>query len=149
MILTTLYLVSSKTPIVGTLGRGICSVLFSSCSDGFIIYINSPSPLATCVFIRHQVRSRRRPTALITWISHPAGPGSSTRFGGMTHSVSPSLHNILEESPSKDNLALSEGESYGSPLLRACNTVIPVRACTLTLPTEVTLVCQAVAARPQ
>jgi hypothetical protein len=44
---------------------------------------------------------------------------------GMTRSRSPSLHAILEESPSEDYLALSEGESSGSPLPRVCNMMIP------------------------
>jgi hypothetical protein len=35
------------------------------------------------------------------------------------------MNAILEESPSKDDLALSEGESFGSPLRRVCNTMIP------------------------
>jgi hypothetical protein len=43
----------------------------------------------------------------------------------MTHIGSPSLHAILEESPSEGNLALSEGERSNSPLPRACNTMIP------------------------
>jgi hypothetical protein len=106
-------------------------VLSSSHSDGSIIYINSPSPPVTCVFIRRQVRSRHRPTASTTWISHLVGAGSIVRFGGMTHDDSPSLHIILEESPSEDDSALSEGESYGSPFLRTCSMVIPVRARTL------------------
>jgi hypothetical protein len=77
------------------------------------------------------------------------GADSSARFGGMTHSESPSLHVILEELPSQEDLALSEGESYSSPLLNACSTVIPVRACTPTPLPEVTPASQAVAARPQ
>jgi hypothetical protein len=46
----------------------------------------------------------------------------------MTHNESPSLHAILEELPSEDDLPSSGGESYGSPLLRTCSTMIPVRA---------------------
>jgi hypothetical protein len=42
----------------------------------------------------------------------------------MTHSESPLLHAILEESSSEDDSASSEGESSGSPLLRACNMVM-------------------------
>jgi hypothetical protein len=41
----------------------------------------------------------------------------------MAHSESPSLRAILEESPSEDDLALSEGESFNFPFPRACNTV--------------------------
>jgi hypothetical protein len=36
------------------------------------------------------------------------------------------MHAILEESLSKDNLSSSEEESSGSPILRMCNTMIPV-----------------------
>jgi hypothetical protein len=43
---------------------------------------------------------------------------------GMTRSGSQSLHAIFEGSPSEDDSASSEGESSGSPLLRACNTMI-------------------------
>jgi hypothetical protein len=55
------------------------------------------------------------------------GADSSARFGGMTHSESPSLHAILkDESPSEDESTSSEGESYGLPLLRVRSTVIPI-----------------------
>jgi hypothetical protein len=138
-----------QTPTVGTPGRGICSVLSSSRYGGSIIYINSPSLSAMCISIRHQVCSRHWPTASTTWISHPVGVGSNAWFGGMTSSQSPSLHAILEELPSEDDSASSEGESYGSPLLRACSTVIPVRARTPTPPPEVTPASQVAAARPQ
>jgi hypothetical protein len=50
-------------------------------------------------FGRHQAPSRRRPTALTTWVGHPKGANSDTGFRGMTRSGSPSLHAILEESP--------------------------------------------------
>jgi hypothetical protein len=84
-------------------------MLFSSRSDGSIIYINSPLPWVTSVFSQHQVRSRRWLAASITWISHPTGAISSAWFKGMTHSESPSLHPILEELPSEDDSASSEG----------------------------------------
>jgi hypothetical protein len=58
----------------------------------------------------------------------PSGGLLWTRFRGMTRSKSPSLHAILMESASKDDSSSSEGESYDSPLPRACGTVIPVRA---------------------
>jgi hypothetical protein len=70
-----------------------------------------------------------------------------TWFGGMTHSELPSWHAIIEESPSEDDSALSEGESYCSLLLRACRIVIPARARTPTPPLEVTSASQAAAAR--
>jgi hypothetical protein len=147
MILTTLYHASAKTPIVGMPGREICSVLSSSRSDGSIIYINSMLLLATCTLIQHQVRPRCRLTASTTWISHLAGAGFGAQFEGMTRSESPSLHAILEKSPSEDDLASSEGESYGSPLLRACNMVILVRAYTPTPPSKATPASHTAAAR--
>jgi hypothetical protein len=42
---------------------------------------------------------------------------------GMARSRSPSLHAILEESPSEDDLTSSEGESSGSPIPTMCNMV--------------------------
>jgi hypothetical protein len=65
-------------------------------------------------------------------------------FEGMTHSRSPSLHAILEESPSEDDLASSEGESSGSPLL-----MIPITPLTTTLPTEETPMFQTTPTWPQ
>jgi hypothetical protein len=47
-------------------------------------------------------------------------------------------HAILEESHSEDNSVSSEGESSGSPLLRACNTMMPITSITTTpLPEEI------------
>jgi hypothetical protein len=124
-------------------------VLSSSRSDGSNVYINSPSSVATCAFIQHQVHSRRRPSASTTWIEHPVGAGSDMWFGGMARSESPSLLTILEESASMGDSTSSEGESNSSPLLRACITVIPVWAHTPTLSPKVTSASQAAAARPQ
>jgi hypothetical protein len=42
----------------------------------------------------------------------------------MTPSGSPSLHAILEKSPSEDDSISSEGESYNSPFPKVCNTVM-------------------------
>jgi hypothetical protein len=56
----------------------------------------------------------------------------------MTCSGSPSLHAILEESPSEGDLASSDGESSGFPLLRARNTMIPATPLATTLPLEET-----------
>jgi hypothetical protein len=56
----------------------------------------------------------------------------------MTHSGSPSLYTILEESPSEDDSALSEGERSGSPLPRVCNTVMSVVPITTMPPLEET-----------
>jgi hypothetical protein len=124
MILTNLYLAGAKNTNSWRFRRGICSVLSSSRSDGSIVYIK---------FVQD------------TGQLH----GLSARFRGMTHSESPLLHAILEESPSEDDMTSSEGESFGSPLLRVCSTVIPIRAHTPTLPPEGTLASQAAAARPQ
>jgi hypothetical protein len=67
----------------------------------------------------------------------------------MDHSGSPSLHAILEESPSEDDLVSSEGESYGSPLLRACNTVLSaIRIVTMSSPEKI-LMLQTVTMKPQ
>jgi hypothetical protein len=78
------------------------------------------------IFGQHQVCSRHWTTASTTWISHPKGANSGVAFGGMAHSESPSLHAILKESPNEDDSALSDGESFDSPLLRVYNTMIPV-----------------------
>jgi hypothetical protein len=61
---------------------------------------------------------------------------------GMAHSGSPSLHAILEESP-------SEGQSSGSPLLRACNAVISTIPITITPLLEEPPVPQTMSTRPQ
>jgi hypothetical protein len=73
---------------------------------------------------------------------------SDTVVGGMAHSGSPSLHAILYESPSTDDLALSEGESSGSPLMRVCNTVMPTIPIMTTLPPKETPVLQTIPMRP-
>jgi hypothetical protein len=52
------------------------------------------------------------------------GGDSGATVRVMAYSGSPSLHAILEESPSDDDSVSSEGESSGSPLPRACNVVI-------------------------
>jgi hypothetical protein len=63
----------------------------------------------------------------------PEGNDSGAVVRGMVCSGSPSLHAILEESPSKDNSALSGGGSFVFPIPQACNVVtlaIPI----LTMP---------------
>jgi hypothetical protein len=50
------------------------------------------------------------------------GSYSDAVVGGMTHSGTPSLHAILEESPSEDDSSLSK-ESSNSPLPSMCNKV--------------------------
>jgi hypothetical protein len=55
----------------------------------------------------------------------------------MSHNGSPSLRIILKESPSEDDSVLSEVESFGSPLSRACNMVIStVPIATILMPEE-------------
>jgi hypothetical protein len=58
-------------------------------------------------------------------MGHPQVANFNAECGGMTHCGSLSLHAILEELPSEGDSSLSEGESSDSPLLRACNTMIP------------------------
>jgi hypothetical protein len=53
----------------------------------------------------------------------PEGDDSSAVVEGMAHNRSPSLHAILEELPSKDDSASSEGESFDFPIPWACNAV--------------------------
>jgi hypothetical protein len=67
----------------------------------------------------------------------------------MTHSRSPSLHAILEELPDEDDLASSEGESFGSPLLRVCNMMRPTTPLTPTPSMEETLMFQTTPMRQQ
>jgi hypothetical protein len=45
-ILTTLFLLVQKTPIVGVVGRGICSMLFLW-MFWWLLHRNSPLPMAT------------------------------------------------------------------------------------------------------
>jgi hypothetical protein len=68
----------------------------------------------------------------------PEGADSGVVFRGMTHNGSPSLHTILEKSPSEDDSVSSEGESFVSPLPRACNTVMSATPITTTLPLKET-----------
>jgi hypothetical protein len=67
----------------------------------------------------------------------------------MTHSRSPSLHAILEESSSDGDSTLSEGESLGSPLSRAYNTMIPATPLTTTPPLGEIPTFQTTLTRPQ
>jgi hypothetical protein len=52
------------------------------------------------------------------------------------------LHAILEESPCEDDSLSSEGESTGSPLPRACNTLMSATPIMTTPPLEEILVFQ-------
>jgi hypothetical protein len=79
----------------------------------------------------------------------PEGDNSSTVIGGMARSGSPSLHAILEESPSGDNSASSEGESSGFPIPMACNVVTSATPITTTPLPEETPVHQTILEVPQ
>jgi hypothetical protein len=62
----------------------------------------------------------------------PEGNYSGIIFVGMVHRRSPSLHAILVESTSEDDLASSDGGSFGFPIPRECNVVtpaIPIMTC--------------------
>jgi hypothetical protein len=56
----------------------------------------------------------------------PEGNDSSAVFKGMSHSGSPSLHAILEESVDEDDLTMSEGGSSDFPIFWDCNVVTPI-----------------------
>jgi hypothetical protein len=77
------------------------------------------------------------------------GSSSSAVVGGMTHNRLPSLHAILKESPNDNDSASSEGESSGSPLPRACNTVTYVVPVATMSPPEETPVFQTLPTRLQ
>jgi hypothetical protein len=64
----------------------------------------------------------------------PEGDESSTVIRGMTRSGLPSLHAMVEESPSEDDSASSEGESSGFPILRTYNVVTSAIPITTTPP---------------
>jgi hypothetical protein len=57
---------------------------------------------------------------------------------GMARSGSPSLHAIHEKSPSKDDSALSDGESSGFPIPWECNVVTSAIPIATTPPPEET-----------
>jgi hypothetical protein len=59
------------------------------------------------------------------------------------------LHAILEESPSEEDSVLSEGESSGSPLPRACNMVMSATPIETTPPLKETPGFQTAPMRPQ
>jgi hypothetical protein len=67
----------------------------------------------------------------------------------MTRSGSPSLHAILEELSSEDDLVSSKGESSSSPLPIACNTVMVATPVMTTPPLEETRVFQTAPMRQQ
>jgi hypothetical protein len=67
---------------------------------------------------------------------------------GMARSGSPSPHAILEESSNEDDLASSEGESSGFPLLMVCNVVIYIIPIVTMSPPEETSMSQTIPARP-
>jgi hypothetical protein len=154
-----MYLAGAKKLIVGMPEGGFTVCSSSRHSDGSLIYVNLPSPPVTPIFSQRQVHSRHQPSISrdLEFIADrvdnlspsPEESDSSTVVRGMTHNGAPLQHAILEESPSKDDLASSEGERSGSPLLRTCNTVIFAVPIATMLPPEETLVFQTLQTRPQ
>jgi hypothetical protein len=67
----------------------------------------------------------------------------------MARSGLPSLHAILEESPSEDDLASNEGESSDFPIPRACNVVTSAMPIATTSSPEETPVFQTIPVVPQ
>jgi hypothetical protein len=82
------------------------------------------------------------------WSLSPEGALSGTVVRGMARSGSPSLHAILEESPSEHDSASSERESSSFPLSGACNTVISVIPIAATPPSEEIPMPQTIPVRP-
>jgi hypothetical protein len=78
----------------------------------------------------------------------PEGGDSRVVVRGMACSGSPLLHAILEVSPRGDDSVSSEGESFGSPLPRACNTVMYAVPIATMSPPEETQMLQTVPTRP-
>jgi hypothetical protein len=79
----------------------------------------------------------------------PEGDDSGIVVRSMARSGSPSLHAILEESPSEDDSASSEGESSGFHVPRVCNVVTCAIPIVTTPPLEETLVFQTIPTVPQ
>jgi hypothetical protein len=79
----------------------------------------------------------------------PEGDDSSPVVGGMSRSGSPSLHAILEESPSGDDSTSSEGESNSSAIPTACNVVTSITPIVTTPLLEETPAHQTIPAVPQ
>jgi hypothetical protein len=76
------------------------------------------------------------------------GDNSGIVAWGMARNGSPSLHAILEESPSEDNSTSSEGESSAFPVPRICNAVISAIPIATTLRLEETSAPQTIPVRP-
>jgi hypothetical protein len=74
----------------------------------------------------------------------PKANGLGAIFVGIARSESPSLHAILEELPSEDNSASSDGESSGFPIPRECNAVTSVIPIATTPLPEETLMLQTI-----
>jgi hypothetical protein len=55
----------------------------------------------------------------------PEGNDSGVVFVGMTHSGSPSLHTILEDSVDEVDITSSGGRSFDFPIFQKCNMVTP------------------------
>jgi hypothetical protein len=71
----------------------------------------------------------------------PEGNASGAIVVGMVHSGSPSLHAILKESTSEDDLASRDEGISGFPISQGCNVVSPIVPITTTPLSEGTSVC--------
>jgi hypothetical protein len=78
----------------------------------------------------------------------PRGNDLGTVVGGMVRSGSPSLHGILEESPSEDDSTSSDGGSSDSPIPQVCNMVTLAIPIVTTPPPEETPMLQTTPAVP-
>jgi hypothetical protein len=67
----------------------------------------------------------------------------------MVHNGSPSLHAILEESPSEDDSTSSDGRSSGFPIPHDCNVVTSAIPILITQPPEATPMLQTIPMVPQ
>jgi hypothetical protein len=119
-----------KTPIVGTPGRGICSVLSLS-----ILMVHSPK-LIVIADDKHQIGvsfalgetvNFRSLEFIVDHFSSlrlsDKGNVSGSMFMGMAHNGSSSLHTILEDSVNKGDTTSSGGSSSGFPISRECNVL--------------------------
>jgi hypothetical protein len=79
----------------------------------------------------------------------PKGNDSGALFVGMAHSGSPSLHAILEESPSEVDSTSSDGKSSSFPIPREFNMVTSTIPIATTPPLEETPTLQTIPAVSQ
>jgi hypothetical protein len=94
------------------------------CSDGsFYLNLSLVPATSTCLALSSP-KARPSASKALKFIADPSddqgllpeGNDSGDVFMGMASSGSPSLHAIQEESPSEDDLASSDGESFGFPV---------------------------------